>query len=171
MEIALVSEESIRVKGKQTALVIDPLAAKAKIAADAVLLTQENGTAVPAVEGSRITIAGPGEYEIGGIKISGVRTGERTAYYASIDGLSVAVCAASALKNKESLRDVDIALLYADALVDQSALATVANGVAVFYGPQALENVKALGKDVPPIGKYVTTKDKLPQELEIVLLG
>ena len=171
MEIAIVSAESIRIKGKQTTFVVDPVATKAKVTADAVLFTKGSGVDTASVEGSRLTIAGPGEYEIGGVKISGVKSGETTAYYLSLDGVTVLVSPTSMLKNKESLRDVDLVALQVDSVVDQSALATVANGVALFYGGQAAENVKGLGKEVQPVAKYVTTKDKLPQEMEIVLLG
>lgn len=171
MEITIVSQESIRIKGKQTAFVVDPVVTKAKVTADAVLLAKGSSVDTSSVEGSRLTIAGPGEYEIGGVKISGVKSGETTAYYLSLDGVSVLISPTSMLKNKESLRDVDVVVLQADSVVDQSALATVANGVALFYGVQAAENIKGLGKELQSVSKYVTTKDKLPQEMEIVLLG
>lgn len=170
MEVALVSPETLKLKGKTAQFVIDPTAGKAKLQGDAVLLLKEQSTSVD-VEGSRLTIAGPGEYEISGVKITGVRNGESTTYFLTLDTIAVLVGTTSSLKGKESLRDVDMVVLLADSLVDQSALATVASKVAVFYGPQAGENVTALGKTAEPVGKYVVTKDKLPQEMEVILLA
>lgn len=171
MEIALVGPTSIKIKGKLAAFVVDPEASKTKVAADAILLLAGSLDKVPEVEGARLTLSGPGEYEIGGMKISGVKNGERATFYISVDGMSLLIAPVSSIKGKESLRDVDVAVLLADTLVDASALASVTNGVSIFYGPQAEENVKALGKEVPATGKYVITKDKLPQEMEVVLLG
>lgn len=169
MEVALVSPETIRLKGKTAAFVVDPVAGKVKLSGDAVLLLKEHVSSVD-VEGSRLTIAGPGEYEISGVKITGVRTGDVTNYFLTLDSITILVGAASSLKGKENLRDVDMVILLADSVVDQSALATIANKVAMFYGPQTQENATALGKTVEPVNKYVVTKDKLPQEMEVVLL-
>ncbi len=170
MEIALLSSTTTRLKGKLASLVIDPVVSKAKIQAEGILLLTQKETDVE-VEGSRLTMSGPGEYEVGGVKITAVKQEASISYYLSLDSVSILVATASSLKGKESLRDVDVALLFADSLADTSALATVAGGVAIFYGPQAAENIKALGKEVQPINKYVTTKDKLPAEMEAVLLA
>lgn len=144
---------------------------KAKLQADGVVLTQGSSLEVPEVEGSRLVMAGPGEYEVGGVKVSGVRSGELAAYYLSVDGIMVLVGSTSGIKSRENAKDADVSVLLADSVVDQSALATVTNNVAVFYGPQAEENIKSLGKEIQPVGKYVITKDKLPQEMEVVLLA
>lgn len=171
MEIALISPTSIKIKGKQVSFLINPVLGKAKLAADAVFLTSDNTVESPEVEGVRLTMSGPGEYEVGGVKITGVRIAEHTSYFFTVDGVSVLVATASSLKGKESLRDVAVAVIAADAPVDESVLATVTDNVAVFYGQEAVETVKALGKEVQPVPKYVVTKEKLPQEMELVLLG
>jgi len=171
MEIAIVSAASIRIKGKLATLVVDPSLAKTKVTADATLILKRDSAEGGEVEGSRLTMSGPGEYEVGGVKITGVKGGDCTAYYLSLDGISLLVTPVSSLKGKESLRDVDIVILLADALADPSALATVTSGVAVFYGPQAEENVKALGKEVQKVEKYSIAREKLPQEMEVILLA
>lgn len=170
MEVALIGPSSLRLRGKTVTLVVDPQESKAKIQADAVMLLHDLSTA-SIVEGSRLTMAGPGEYEVGGVKITGIKNAGNTSYYLTLDGVSLVIACTSSLIGKESLRDVDIAVLFADSLVDQSALATITNGVALFYGPQAQENAKALGKETQTISKYVVSKDKLPAEMEVVLLA
>ncbi len=167
MEIALVGPTSLRIKGKLAALAVDPVA-KTKILAEAVLLLSGKDAQV---EGSRLSISGAGEYEVGGVKITALKHESSIAYYVSLDGMTVLVAKASGLKGKENLRDVEIAVVLADGLVDPSILATVADGLAIFYGPFAKENMHAMGKNVEPVGKYATTKEKLPVEMEVVLLS
>lgn len=170
MEVALVSPSCVRLRGKVVSFVVDPVSAKSKVQADAIILLQHRTTDV-LVEGSRLTMSGPGEYEISGVKITGVAAGESTSYFLTLDGVTVLLSKASTLKGKESLRDVDVTVLLADELTDQAALTTVASGVALFYGEKAAENAKALGKEPQVMNKYVVTKDKLPAELEVVLLA
>lgn len=169
MEVSFVSPAAIRIKGKQASLVVDPFGGKTKFVADGVVLLQQPDENTD-VEGSRLTIAGPGEYEVGGIKVTGIGNTGNTCFYITIDAVQVLVAKVSSLTAKENLRDVDMAILLSDGLIDQSILATVTNSVALFYGTQAAENVKALGKESSPVQKYVTTKDKLPTEMEVVLL-
>lgn len=171
MDVSIVTPASIRIKGKQVSFLVDPVATRAKQEADAVLLTHGNTITTNDIEGVRLTMSGPGEYEVGGVKITGVRSGEGTVYYFIMDSISVLVATANSLKGKESSRDVGIALINSDGLTDQSALATVDSNVVLFYGQEAAANVKALGKDLPAVTKYTTTKEKLPQEMEVVLLG
>ena len=171
MEVSSVSPTSIRIKGKQISFLIDPTPSRAKQQADAVLLTSGNAIVTENIEGVRLTMSGPGEYEIGGIKITGIRSGEHTMYYFLLDGISVLVAPASSLKGKESLRDVGLATILSDVVVDESAIATIDSNVVVFYGSEATANGKVTGKEVQPINKYTTTKEKLPQEMEVVLLA
>ena len=170
MEVALVSSTSIRLKGKVVSFVVDPVSAKSKVQADAIVLLQDRATDA-LVEGSRLTMSGPGEYEISGVKITGIAGGESTSYFLTLDGVTVLLSKASTLKGKESLRDVDVTVLLADEVADQAALTTVTSEVALFYGEKAAENAKALGKEPQVMNKYVVTKDKLPAELEVVLLA
>src|SRR3990167_7003347 len=88
MDIYFSDETSIRLKGKKTALVIDPTST---VEADAILLTQKNLSYVKLdkVKNARVTIAGSGEYEIGGVAIVGVKVGETTTYYVKMDGVAL----------------------------------------------------------------------------------
>lgn len=169
MEVALVAPTTIRLKGKLATLLVDPVATRGKQQAEAALLLNLSKTDAE-IEGLRLTMAGPGEYEVSGVKITGIRNEAGILYYLTLDNVKLLVGAASSLKGKESLRDVDIAVLLAEGLVDQSALATVADSVAIFYGPQTQENAKVLGKEAQSVNKYVITKEKLPQEMEVVIL-
>ncbi len=170
MDISILSETSIKIKGKTASFAIDPRNIKGKVEVDAVIVCDNDVLATDRIESSRLTIQGPGEYEIGGVKISGVKSQNHSLYYLSLDNMVVMVGKASDLKGKESIRDADIVVIHADSVVDTSLLATLNPKTAVFYGEFAKANGTALGKEVTPVGKYIITRDKLPAELEAVLL-
>lgn len=171
MEIALISPTAIKLKGKQASFVVDPIVTRAKQQADAAFITGGVAdTDASGIEGSRVTFSGPGDYEVGGIKISGVRSNGRVVYYLSLDGITIMVGAASSVKGKE-MREAQVVALLADELIDQSALATMNASAVLFYGEKAAENITALGKTAEGIAKYVTTRDKLPTEMEVILLS
>lgn len=179
MEISTLDTNTIKIKGKHTSLVIDPSKTISKTAADAVLLL--NGTQYfdQKVEGSRLLIQGPGEYEIGGVKISAFRLGSYLVYDVRMDGVSMFLAQDELMskqdmlqKSKDTMKDYHIVVLNSKAGGDQSGLPSLSPKVTVFYGEKALEAVKQLGKDeVKPVTKYQTTLDKLPDELEAVILG
>jgi len=47
-----------------------------KTSADAIILSGERNADISRVTDSRIVIAGPGSYEVGGIKVSGLKNAE-----------------------------------------------------------------------------------------------
>jgi hypothetical protein len=173
MEIAKLSDTSVRIKGKVATLAIAPLGLKAKPAVDAALFLQhtfdmKNLT----VEGETIIINGPGEYEIKSVKFVGKGKGEDLGYLARIEGMLVYMVKASSLvKSKELMEDCQVLLVDADVAVEENVVAASNAQVAVLFGAHAQEIAKQLGKENAPVGKYVTTKDKLPAETEVVVLG
>lgn len=171
MDITSLSPNAIKIKGKTTAFIVEPRDTKGKLAADAVITFDKTPIDIAGIEGVRVVIAGAGDYEVGGTKLVGVASQGVSLYYIGLDNAIVMVGKASAFKNKETLRDADIAILYADGLTDASLLASLNPSVVIFYGPQAAENIKALGKETTAVSKYSITKDKLPTEMEAVLLS
>lgn len=170
MEIAFVSPTSIKLKGKQSSFIVDPTLTRAKQQADASLVTGvQAATDASGIEGNRVILSGPGDYEIGGIKIVGVRNNVSVQYYLTLDGIQVMVGAASGLKGKD-LREAQVVALFADDVVEQSALASLNASVVIFYGERADEDSKSLGKSVQEMTKYAITKDKLPAEVEVIVL-
>lgn len=171
MDITLLSPSAIKIKGKTVSFIVEPRDTKGKLAADAVLTFDATPIDILGIEGARVTIAGPGDYEVGGVKMAGLKNNDAAMYYISLDNMMVMVGKASTLKSKELVRDADIAVIFADSPVDTSLLATLNPRTVIFYGPQAEENVKLLGKEATASSKYSVTKDKLPAELEAVLFS
>lgn len=72
MEITKLHESTIRIKGKNASVVIDPLV---KCEAEVVIATQPvENLSLDKVSNMRLIISGPGEYEVGGISITGKDT-------------------------------------------------------------------------------------------------
>ncbi len=171
MDITILAPESIKIKGKLASFIIQAGAVKGKNQADAIIFFDRNPLDSSFAEGVRLAMSGPGEYEIAGVKVGGTKNTDTTVYYLSIDSMVVLAGKASGIKGKDSLRDSDVACVYADSVVDTSALASLGAHVVIFYGPQAKENVAALGKEAVASAKYTIARDKLPVDLEVVLLA
>lgn len=170
MDIAFVSGESVKIKGKTASFIVGKPDTKAKLVADAAITFDATPFDISSIEGARVTLAGPGDYEVGGIKLVGLKDHGSPLYYMTLDGIVMLVVKASSFKSKEVARDADVAVIFADGLVDTSLLATLNPRVCVFYGPEAQANIASLGKEATIGTKYTTTRDKLPAEMEVVLL-
>ncbi|MDE2025307.1 MAG: hypothetical protein KGJ07_02335 [Patescibacteria group bacterium] len=173
MEITKLSESGLKIKSKTALFGVHPMGLKSRLACDAALLLQHTYTSdALSVEGETVIINGPGEYEIKGIKLAGVGKGEDLGYLGRIEGVSVFVVKASSLvKSKDLMQDCQVLLIQADVLVEENLIASSGAQVAVLFGAHAEESAKQLGKEVAPVSKYTTTKDKLPSETEIVVLS
>lgn len=170
MEIALLDKNSIRIKGKKTTIVVDP---QTKTVGDCVLFLNDiDITNASLVEGQRLVVQGPGEYEIGGAKISVLKRGEELAYILTIDSILLCLAKANAMeKSQDAMQECSVAVFLADSLISESLIAAVSPKIAVLYGEKAAESTKAIGKDVAPVNKIQISADKLPEEMQVVVLG
>ena len=175
MEITQVAPGTIRIKGKQATLFVDPSPLlKGKTQAEALLLTttaQEYDSAK--IENLRLVVEGPGEYEISGVKITGIALGGGVAYVVRVDNVEVFCVRASNLeKNIDVTLAKPVFVVHADkTLSDVAGIADNNPAVVISYGEHAADIAKALGKEGIAAGaKFQTTQDKLPAELEVIIL-
>jgi hypothetical protein len=167
MEISKLSD-GVKIKSKLATLGVNPFNAKGVI--DAAILLEKTYDK-KTIDGEPLILVGPGEYEIKGVKINGFGQ-EIFGYTARIDSVRVSIIKASGLsKTKDIPEESDIVIIETDMLPDQKAIAGLNARVIVLYGTNAQETAKNLGKEVSPISKYVITKDKLPSEMEVIILG
>lgn len=173
MDITIVSKNGIKIKSKLASLAVTPFFAKPKVAADAIILFDKAYKREDLnVEDNPVIFAGPGEYEIKSIKLNGVGKTTTSMYTGKIDSMDVCITKASVLANaKDQGSEFHIVLLEADAAIDQKLIVTMNPNVVIVYGEQADEVAKSLGKEVQTMAKYSITKDKLPAEMEVVLLS
>lgn len=171
MEISLFTPQTIRIKSKQVSLAVNPVAGK-KIACDAALFFERaQSFEVLGLEGNKLIIDGAGDYEIGGVKITGIRQQGINSYDIQIETIDLFISKASALNKMKDIKEVEVVAIEADTTVNQTAIAALNANVLLFYGDQATENIKSLGKEVASVSKYPVTRDKLPAETQILLLS
>ncbi|MPZ14532.1 MAG: lactamase [Chloroflexi bacterium] len=131
MEITWIGHSCFRLRGREASVLTDPCARSsgyslARVSADLVTVsnTHPHHSAVAEVGGSPTILDGPGEYEVHGVLVTGVRTtplkagsdvARNTAYIIGID--DVIVCHLGDLANVlsgeqiEIMKDVDVLLV------------------------------------------------------------
>lgn len=174
MDVTILNENTLRVRGKNASIIINPSSSTSKTETDAVLLLGNNFDYNSAkIEGSRITIKGPGEYEISGVKISTIGVDDERVAKIDVDGVKVLVgSGASIEKIHDKIEEAEVAVINSDADFNHSILTSLEANALLIYGSKKMEVAKSLGKDEPvSSGKYSTSADKLPQEMEVVLLS
>lgn len=172
MDISVIKGNSIRLKGKQVTFIVDPSKQMPKTASDAIILFGINSDIdVSRVTDFRIIIDGPGEYEVGGVKISGTKTPKGTLYRFSIDDINIVLGSATDAKT-EGFNICQIAIVNTANDVNESFITALEPKMVILYGEKKVELAKALGAEsVAPVPKITITKDKLPEKMGITVLG
>ncbi|MDP3998233.1 MAG: MBL fold metallo-hydrolase [bacterium] len=210
MEITHLGHSCFKLRGKNVTLLLDPPSEEEmgfkilKSTVDAVLTTHNHPDHhdLDRVEGYRVLIEGPGEYEVGGALILGISAfhdnvkgkdkGKVTLFQIKVDGLTLAHLGDLGDKLNEAqieeLNGVDILMIPVGghSTISPAVAAEVAAQlepkivIPMHYLVPGLKNtslmpvenfLKEMGKEAtPPQPKLVITKDKLPQELEVVVL-
>lgn len=186
MDIYYFGFTSIRLRGKKTTLVIDPFSKETaglkfeKTEADAVLLTAKNSPRISLdqVSNSRVVIDGPGEYEVGGVAIHGIAIDGIATYVVKIDGVTMLHLGdiSNPLSDSEIEKypSIDILFVYGGKdTADMIAKLEPKIVVPLNFTNETLDAfLKELGKEsVKPVSKLTITKEKLPSEMEVVVLG
>lgn len=185
MEIVLLSENALRIKGKKSTLLFDVLDTT-KTEANAYLFLMKDYLQAKQ-DANALLIARPGEYEVSGTKISAFESKNNVLYQVTIDGMKVLLASTSAFtRMKDKVDEQNIVILFTDEMMDQSALTNAQPGIVLCYGDKAAEVSANLGKGlnkkegdaeihpdatIKPTDKFVITPEKLPTELQVVLLG
>lgn len=159
MDITSLKHSSYRIKGKQATITV--------LSDGALTIEDRTGE-------SSYPIAGPGEYEVKGVGVIGVAHEASTIYRFEIDGVSLlytgGITKQLPTKDIENLDGVDILI---------TSLASVAREIEpsivipMVDEKDALNGfLKELGKeDVAPQPKLSVTKDKIPEEMQVVVLS
>lgn len=168
MEISRISKTSLRIKGKNAVLAVDP---REKLESNAALLLSRSFDRVNTT-GSEIVINGPGEYETGGVKITGVINETDLAYSMDVDSVSILLGRLTTFeKLHNKLKEANILVVNCDVITDASFLTALSTNVIIFYGDKATEIGREFGQEnIKHLPKYVSTIDKLPTEVETVIL-
>jgi hypothetical protein len=169
MEVSLLDKNTLRIKGKKAALVVDPKEKMAKTSSDAIIALDSDFDPKN-VSDYRIIINQPGEYEVGGVKITAL--GSDNLYYGlNIDNTQVLLAKTSSLdKLSKDMNDPQVAVLNVDSEINGSLVAAIEPKIVILYGEKAQDGAKVLGSQDPtPVKKFSVTADKLPQESQIIV--
>ncbi len=189
---------SFRIKGKSATVVTDPYDERVgkfpkDVTADIVTVSHHHADhdQVQLVHGSRFTVDGLGEYEIKGVSIIGISTwhddkqgqerGPNIVYIIEIDNMRV--CHLGDLGHKlseaqlEEIGSVDIVMIPVGGVytIDAKTAVDVVKQldpwvIIPMHYQKVDEFLKEMGKTVEPQTKLVISRDKLPEETQVVWL-
>lgn len=171
MDVVFLGGKTLKIKGKNGAIVVNPTPTISKAEADAVIFSSNSPDLGDLkVEGSRITIKSPGEYELGGIKISVISKGTDLVNIIDVDKVKILIGDGLAVeKNHEKTEGFDIAVINADNEFDYSVISSLEPKVLIVYGEKKNFVLKSLGKeDTVKSTKFSTTFEKLPSEMQVI---
>lgn len=164
MEIAVISG-GVRIKGKLATLAVASFQEKT---AQAVLALQKAKT-IPA---NSLVFDGAGEYEIGGVKISTVRSENDLIHSVNVEGVTVLVGEITAIERTHTkFAEHDIVLLVCNSEANPSFASSLTTHATLFVGEKAKEVCEKLAKsNTIESNKYSATSGKFPEESQTVVL-
>lgn len=171
MEIAVASENSIKIKGKNVTVISDPTS---KSGPADIVFTLRKSSPLQRVDEARLLISGPGEYEVGGVKLTGISAGDHLVFTGEIDGVRFVAGDAKGIEEILSkLDETQVAVIKVSEGFNSQIITGLGPNVSLIYGPKRDDALNELGKkDLAPVAKYSVKNDALtPEKEEIVALG
>lgn len=169
MEISKLSGNSIKLKGKNVSLIVNP--EKESPDFQGALFLRVGGTNNPHF-GEGIAIDGSGEYEIAGVKIKAIQKETDIIFTLDIEGITIIIGSLTALEKMQGkFQDLAIACVSVDTTTDPSFMSGFASNYILYFGEKCEELSQTyLKNEVERSSKLTTTKEKLPQEMQTILL-
>jgi hypothetical protein len=173
MDFQILGEETLKLKAKKVGLAVDPREKVAKFDADAILLTDKIYD-LSRVSDFRVVVESAGEYEVGGQKISAKKIEDGIIYELIGDSANVLVARASVVNKipADKLDNYKVVVINADMEINQTSITAMEPSLVILYGMLKKEAAKKLGSESTTISSKISiSEDKLPEELEVMLLG
>lgn len=153
MEIGLSSANSVKLKGKSATLITDPTT---KVDADIIIATQPLDSLNPAaLENVRLIISGPGEYEAGGIGVTGKDVKGELLYHI-FDNSKIMFTTSNGVKNVPDDEEYDALLIKVVGVVKEDDFASINAKCVVLYGD--IEQATVTGENVEKTSKVSLKK-------------
>lgn len=147
MDISLVKDNSIKIKGGRggTTIVTDPAS---RVEAEVVLLTASHQNHdLDKVEGKRLVIEGPGEYEIGGISIVGKSMRGDVVFDISNDS-KILLLSSSAVPKIQEEDEYDAVLIKVNGKISDDSFSVFNAKSFILYGDISQVSLKTDKKEV-----------------------
>ncbi|MEK7450703.1 MAG: hypothetical protein AAB662_02055 [Patescibacteria group bacterium] len=174
MDIAIINENSIKIRGKHVGFIIDPPTSGPKISADAIIyLSKDLPADASRIEEYRVIIKGPGEYQVNGAMITGVKTDKENVYRIVLDDVQILVAKASGIsKFKGDMGSSEVLILNTDSEIEASVITNMEPRIVILYGERKEGAAKILGKsEIKKTEKVTVSKEQLPEMMEVIVLG
>jgi hypothetical protein len=170
MEMNILSGNGLRIRSKKGTIGINSPLQKEQF--NGVILIGQKSNGQSYIEDEMVVIDGPGDYEVAGLKISGTRNKEATVYSLIVDNVEILIGDIQALSDAhQKLKEHHLLVILADQNMDTSFATSLASKAIVLYGEKAGEVVHTFAKEgVKEMAKYQATLEKLPLEMETILL-
>jgi L-ascorbate metabolism protein UlaG (beta-lactamase superfamily) len=184
MEIKRLGKKSLLIKGKKESLLVNPENETKQVARIHLFSETKN---IMTETDKAVVIAGPGEYEVGGIEITGIRTEDTGLFYIiDVDGVRIGLVSqlVEQLNDKkmERVGEVDVLLLdigeengKKTKIILEMAKKLGANYVIPYGYSEGSASLKSFldetdneGKE--PVEALKVEKLELPEGMEVVLL-
>jgi len=166
MEISVQDTNSLKIRGKHAAVYINPHDKTANYNM-AILIGNPSKSSLK-IKDDIVIINGPGEYEAGGIKVSGIKSENGTVYSLTLDNIGDLE---GLEKIHQKLKEHHVAVVHAGAVGNTSFATSLGMNALLYFGEKAKESIDTLAKDEKKeLAKYTISSDKLPTEPETILL-
>lgn len=172
MDVQVLGQDTLKIKIKKAGVAVNPKSSIQKFDADVILINRDNCD-VKRVNNYRVVIDGAGDFEVSGLRVRGIRVGEGLIYELSSENAVILVANATALENvsSERLDECRIAIINANGNLNASLITALEPRVVILYGEKAKESAKEFGREnVSALSKISFSEDKLPEEMEVMLL-
>lgn len=170
MEISVLPGNIIKLKTKLASFLINPTE-KVSDASGAIFFSTDHK--LQSAE-NVVVIDGPGDFEIGGVKFSGISSGSEVVYSFLLDGVDVMIGKIESLdKIQHKVKEHDAVIVCTDGTPPgASAFVTgLATSYVMAVGNDGKALIDSFGKENPQeLNKITITKDKLPTEMETIIL-
>ncbi|OGH14783.1 MAG: hypothetical protein A3H50_03010 [Candidatus Levybacteria bacterium RIFCSPLOWO2_02_FULL_37_10] len=173
VDVTILDKQSLRIRGKNSSFVIDPGVEISKVAADAVLLLKDskNDQGILRVTDYRVIIKGAGEYEVAGVRILVTKSDENFLYSLNVDNVGVLTARTSGLSKTQEAGDYNILILNVDCEFKETMVTGFSPSAVLLYGEKSEGALKMLGKKASKSQKFSMSADKLPAEMQVIILS
>jgi hypothetical protein len=146
MEIQKLSPSSIRIKGSGASVVVDPTG---KADAEIVIATLPlENVMLDKVVGKRLTISGPGEYEVGGVAVSGKQTREGIIYQIT-ESSKILLSDSKNIPQIPDDEEYDCLVVKVTSSFKEDTLGPISRKCTVLYGDLNLADIKSENAEEP----------------------
>ena len=140
MEISLVKNNSIKIKSGKTVIATDPFS---KVEAQGIILTDNSLYELDKVEGNRVVISGPGEYEVGGISIVCKNIKGENVYNIVSDTSNILFLPSTAVPKIQEDNEYDCVVIKVVDKIIEDAFSVFNAKCYILYGGLDLVNLKS----------------------------